>query len=468
MKRKNIKEKSKNNKRSNDELDNSLSLETIKDIDNDNMIEMDEEDDDDKIDIEEQNNINIEEDNIFEKALCSMDENYKNGLSIITDYEPDFSINYPEIKVSPIPMFTPSTKLNAALQLEDKNECLIFYYTHKKTLYPTIYCQLIGLSGVDSIFSPEELNERDFIWAGRKSIIFTNQKNFINLDILIEEYINPIMKQYKKNEEEKNIFIEQLCQNILIQEYLTYEELFMKVKELNTLITEHKIKDLGLVIIDGINSINPQKVEFLNDEAGKNYNLKFYKYNISYKGEINSNKKKNRNSNENKRAKTNNNNNKSAIKENLYRNISSNNTSNRYVPSNEILQQSIVTLILNYREKFNFNLIITVFDYTQDNFYNLNISGKASYKEKNKNTYTYSIPELKKRCYFAFKLPSIFFPKKIMYIEPINFCVNYNENIFGIIINPNNTQKLVFQAFNKEKDDYRPQRISSQIEYDYK
>ena len=405
--------------------------------------------------------------NIFEKALCSMDENYKNGLSIIADYEPDFSINSEEIKVSPIPMFTPSTKLNAALQLEDKNECLIFYYTHKKTLYPTIYCQLIGLSGVDSIFSQEELNERDFIWAGRKSIIFTNQKNFINLDILIEEYINQIMKQYKKNEEEKNIFIEQLCQNILIQEYLTYEELFMKVKELNTLITEHKIKDLGLVIIDGINSINPQKVEFLNDEAGKNYNLKFYKYNISYKGEINSNKKKNRNSNENKRAKTNNNN-KSAIKENLYRNISSNNTSNRYVPSNEILQQSIVTLILNYREKFNFNLIITVFDYTQDNFYNLNISGKASYKEKNKNTYTYSIPELKKRCYFAFKLPSIFFPKKIMYIEPINFCVNYNENIFGIIINPNNTQKLVFQAFNKEKDDYRPQRISSQIEYDYK
>ena len=60
MKRKNIKEKYKNNKRSNDKLDNSLSLETIKDIDNDNMIEMDEEDDDDKIDIEEQNNINIE------------------------------------------------------------------------------------------------------------------------------------------------------------------------------------------------------------------------------------------------------------------------------------------------------------------------------------------------------------------------------------------------------------------------
>ena len=468
MKRKTIKEKSKNNKKGEEKLDNSLSLETIKDIDldNDNMIE-EEEVDGNNIDIEEQNSINIEEDNIFEKALCELDENYKKGISLITDYEPDFSINYPEIKISPIPMFTPSTKLNAALQLEDKNDCLIFYYTHKKTLYPTIYCQLIGLSGVDSIFSQEELNERDFIWAGRKSIIFTNQKNFINLDILIEEYINQIMKQYKKNEEEKNIFIEQLCQNILIQEYLTYEELFMKVKELNTLITENKIKDLGLVIIDGINSINPQKIEFLNDEAGKNYNLKFYKYNMSYKAELNSYKKKNRNSFDNKRAKANNNN-KSAIKENLYRNISPNNTNNRYVPSNEILQQSIVTLIMNYREKFNFNLIITVFDYTQDNFYNLNISGKASYKEKNKNTYTYSIPELKKRCYFAFKLPSIYFPKKIMYIEPINFCVNYNENIFGIIINPNNTQKLVFQAFNKEKDDYRPQRISSQIEYDYK
>ncbi len=458
MKRKNINEKSKNNKKCDDRLDNSYSLETIKDNDSDNILEIDEEVDDDKID--------IEEDNIFEKALCAMDENYKKGLCIITDYEPDFSINYPKIKVNPVPMFTPSTKLNAALQLEDKNECLIFYYTHKKTLYPTIYCQLLGISGVDSIFTQEELNERDFIWAGVKSIIFTNQKNFINLDILIEEYINPIMKQYKKNEQEKNIFIEELCQNILIQEYLTYEELFLKLKELNILFTEHKIKDVGLIIIDGLNSINPQKVEFLNDETGKNYNLKFYKYNISYKGESNSNRKNNRNSFDNKRAKSNNN--KGAIKENLYGNIYSNNASNRYAPSNEILQQSIVTLIMNYREKFDFNLIITVFDFAQDNFYNLNISGKASYKEKNKNTYTCSIPQLKKRCYFAYKLPSIYFPKKIMYIEPINFCVNYNENIFGIIINPNNTQKLVFQAFNKEKDDYRPQRISSQIEYDYK
>ena len=49
---------------------------------------------------------------------------------------------------------------------------------------------------------------------------------------------------------------------------------------------------------------------------------------------------------------------------------------------NEIIQQSIVTLIMNYQEKYNFNLIITVFDHEQDSRFNLNISGKASYKEK--------------------------------------------------------------------------------------
>lgn len=454
------------NKKRYDKLNNSFSLESIKDIENDNMVEINEEIDDNKLDIEEQNNSNIEEDNLFEKSLCAMDENYKDGLYFIADYEPDFSINYPEIKINPIPLFTPSTKLNAALQLEDKNDCLIFYYTHKKTLYPTIYSQLLGISGKDSIFNQEDLEERDMIWAGMKSIIFTNQKNFINLDIVIEEYIYPILNQQEKNEEEKKIFIEEFCQNILIQEYLTYEELFMKVKELNTIFTEHKIKDVGLIIIDGINSINPQKVEFLRDETGKNYNLKFYNHNLSYKGEQNSNRKNNRNSFDNKRAKANSYI-KNTIKENLYGN-SSKNINNRYAPSYEILQQSIVTLIMNYREKFGFNLIITVFDFTQDNFYNLNISGKASYKEKIKNIYTYSIPRLQKRCYFAFKLPNIFFPKKISFIEPINFCVNYNENIFGIIINPNNTQKLVFQAFNKKKGDYRPQRISSQVEYDYK
>ena len=187
MKKKNIMEKSKNNKKDDDKLDNSFSLETIKDIDNDIMIEVDKEEDDIKLYFEEQNNKNIEEDNIFEKSLCEMDENFKKGISLITDYEPNFSINYPDIKVNSIPMFTPSTKLNAALQLEDKNECLIFYYTHKKTLYPTIYSQLLGICGNDSIFTQDELNEREFIWADMKSIIFTNQKNFINLNILIEE-----------------------------------------------------------------------------------------------------------------------------------------------------------------------------------------------------------------------------------------------------------------------------------------
>ena len=124
---------------------------------------------------------------------------------------------------------------------------------------------------------------------------------------------------------------------------------------------------------------------------------------------------------------------------------------------------------MNYQEKYNFNLILTVFDYTQDNFYNLNYSGKASYKEMNKNTYTVNTKELQnENCYFTFKLPKVFFPKKIIFIEPINLSLNFNEYIFGLITNPINTQKLVFQVFKKEKKDYRPSRILNKIEYEYK
>ena len=306
MNRNNKKDKSKN--KSKEKLNNLKTPEDIIEessisiIDNDNKIIIDEEKNK-KVNNEEQDEYDIEKDK-FEQDLRLMDENHKKGLSFLTDYEPHFSINCPNLKIGTFPMFTPSTKLNKALQLEDKNDCLIFYYTHKKTLYPTIYSQLIGISGPRKIFTAKELNERDFIWAGAKSIIFTNQKNFINLNVLINEYILPLLEQYKKNEEEKNIFIDELCNNILIQEYLTYEELLLKVYEINTLLTEYKISNIGLIIIDGINSINPQKLEFVNTEDGKNYRLKFYKFNTSYKAEQNSNKKNNRNSYGNKRGKS--------------------------------------------------------------------------------------------------------------------------------------------------------------------
>ena len=110
---------------------------------------------------------------------------------------------------------------------------LFFITLKKKTLYPTIYNQLLGVSGSEKIFVNNGIIERDLILANMTSIIFTNQKNLINLRILINEYINPLMNEYKKSDEEKKIFIEELCKNIIIQEYFSYDELFMKVNELN-------------------------------------------------------------------------------------------------------------------------------------------------------------------------------------------------------------------------------------------
>lgn len=477
MKKKTKKEKTKNKKQIKENLNNS---ELSSDIHEDESFILNDKSrnkifEEDNNNDNNHNNSNNEEEkenenDIFENALSLLDENYKNGLIFEKEFEPNFSINYPNKKFMTIPLFTPSTRLNNALQVEEKNECFIYYYTHKKSLYPTIYNQLIGISGSRTMLLDKD---RDFIYADSTSIVFTNQKNFINLNILINEYIHPLLKTFKISDEAKDSFIEKLLNNIYINEYLTYEELFIKINELNININEHKINNIGLIIIDGINSYNPQKVEFIKAENGKDYKLKFFKYNILYKGEQNSNKKNNRNSTDNiKRGRSTYWDN-SAIKENLYGYNSgikkSNNDNHDNNASIEIMQQNIVSLILNYQEKYNFNLILTVFDYTQDNFYNLNISGKASYKEMNKNTYTVNCKELQKEnCYFTFKLPKIYFPKKIMFIEPINSCVNFNEYIFGLIINPINTLKLVFQVFKKEKNDYRPTRILDQIEYEYK
>ena len=170
---------------------------------------------------------------IFEKALLLMDEYAKQGLMFTDDYEPK-SIIYPTSK---IPLFTPSTRLNSALQVDDKNDCYFYYYTQKKSLYPTIYNQLIGISGTKSIFVQSELDalkERDFIWADLKSIIYTNQKDFINLPVLMKEYVNPLMKTYNITPEKQKVFVENLCNNIFIQDYLTYDELFFKLLYLNS------------------------------------------------------------------------------------------------------------------------------------------------------------------------------------------------------------------------------------------
>ena len=241
----------------------------------------------------EDNQKNQNKNDIFESALLLMDQKIKNELCFTPNYEPNFSINYPSTKFKTMPIFTPSTRLNSALQIEDKDECFIFYYTQKKTLYPTIYNQLIGISGSEKIFVKNGIVERDLILANMTSIIFTNQKNLINLRILINEYINPLMCEYNKIDEEKKLFIEELCKNIIIQEYFSYDELLMKINELNINLTEHKINDVGLVIIDGLNSITPHKLEIQNKENGKGYKLRFYKY-MMHKFDTTSNKKNKR------------------------------------------------------------------------------------------------------------------------------------------------------------------------------
>ena len=419
----------------------------------------------------EDNQKNQNKNDIFESALLLMDQKIKNELCFTPNYEPNFSINYPSTKFKTMPIFTPSTRLNSALQIEDKDECFIFYYTQKKTLYPTIYNQLIGISGSEKIFVKNGIVERDLILANMTSIIFTNQKNLINLRILINEYINPLMCEYNKTDEEKKLFIEELCKNIIIQEYFSYDELLMKINELNIKLTEHKINDVGLVIIDGLNSITPHKLEIQNKENGKGYKLRFYKY-MMHKFDTTSNKKNKRFSNENNFKGRNSSRFEKIddIKANIYGNEPINKQrydNNSETTFNDKFQQNIVDLIMNYQEKFNFNLILTIFDFSQENFYNSSFGGKLTYKE-NKNVYVVNCPELQKEnCYFAFKLPKIFFPRKTVFLEPFNYNLNYNNNICGLLTSPVNTRKYVFRVFKNNRDDYRPIRILDKMEYDF-
>ena len=401
---------------------------------------------------------------IFENALALMDENSKNRLNFTEEYEPDFSINYPNTIFNAIPIFTPSTRLNNALQIEDKSSCLFFYYIKKKSLYPTIYNQLIGISGCDSIFVNIDLNEKDFIWAGLTSIIFTNQKNFINVKILINEYITPLMKKHGKSKEETKIFIEQLCQNIIIQEYFSYDELFIKLNEFNILIKEHKLNKIGLVILDGLNTITTHNLDIRQKENEKGFYIDFYKFE-KFEQNPNKNNKKFSSDKKNQKKKK-----YEEIRAHIYGNdfmykkIMNNESINSY---NEMFQQNILNLILKYQEKFNFNLIITIFDFAQDNYYNSCFGGRVGYKE-NKNSFIVNCPTLQKEnCYFAFRLPKYIHSKKIVFVEPINLCLNYNDNIFGMITNPVKTKKYLFHVFKKNKDDYRPSRILEKIEYEY-
>ena len=403
---------------------------------------------------------------IFEKALLLMDEYAKQGLMFTDDYEPK-SIIYPTSK---IPLFTPSTRLNSALQVDDKNDCYFYYYTQKKSLYPTIYNQLIGISGTKSIFVQSELDalkERDFIWADLKTIIYTNQKDFINLPVLMKEYVNPLMKTYNITPEKQKVFVANLCNNILIQDYLTYDELFFKLLDLNSQIMEHKINNIGLIIIDGLNTIYPHGCEVIKEDNDKKFTLKFYK-NISSKSEEVSNEK---NKNKNKKLKSKWEKSDGKLPPIFEDDVIDNNIIidiNKDITYNETFQKFILTLVKNYQEKYNFNIIITIFDFFQANFYNSCIGGKIPYKD-NKNVKTVNHPVLQKEnCYFTFILTKYIMPKKIIFLEPINLCLNYNDNIFGLLTNPdNNGIKNVFQVFKKDKDDYRPTRILDKIEYKY-
>ena len=96
------KEKKLNNSNLSEEFeDNDIFISNIK---NNNQIN------DDK---KYSNNINNEDSDfdLFEKDLKIMDENYKNRDYFEPNYEPNFSIIYPDKKMNSIPLFTPRQDL---------------------------------------------------------------------------------------------------------------------------------------------------------------------------------------------------------------------------------------------------------------------------------------------------------------------------------------------------------------------
>ncbi len=378
--------------------------------------------------MEELENSNFTEISKYEKMKNyleqnkTLNKNNKITYSLLSDLNLSQLIHTQTI----FPLFTSSVSIDYILDIGKSdylNDIFIYYYSTPKALYPVLYTQIINLCGSD------EYSSEHYLFLNKKCVIFTNN-NFIHPKILIEKFIIPLCKKLKLSKE-INRFSKHLLNNIFIITYSNYLELLIKINDLPNILRD-KIPDTALLIIDGLNYINFQKVDL---EFSKD-NSKERKFEFQ-------------------------------IKKGKKRNICSSGKKNEinfnFINENEDeICKLILSSISNIYSLYNFNLIFTCCDI--EHSFNQVISSVVNLTHDIKNIIYKKFDNYK--CIFNFKLPSKKLDNhKIIFIEPILECTNDERDFFGIISKGEKTDFL-FRVYIKEEKSVKMKEIFK-IEVDY-
>ena len=324
-----------------------------------------------------------------------------------------------------------NTLLNIGNNNENSNDILIFKYINKSNLFPIIYNQILNICSNDE---DDILKDKiDMFFYNKKCLIFSNNDDFINPKILLKEYIKPLFffcnkKKYKKSFNNFNInnFVEKLYKNIFIFKYNNYVELLIKLNNLNRILKD-EINEVSLIIVDGLNCVNMEKIDVDLINENNNFNESFNNEN-NYKILF---KKK-----------------KISLNSNYKKNVDDENENNNFNNfDDKNILSNIFNILINLYKLFNFNLIINIFDIEQFSFYKFISTGKNNLRFNVKNLINIE----NEKYNFNFKLP-LKNSENIFYIidSKTNF-INKNIEIFGIL-KKGKESDFIFHVYQKDED----------------
>ena len=307
------------------------------------------------------------------------------------------------------PLDTSNEKLNELFQLnqsENSNDTFELFYTKNYTITPLLYRIIISMT------SPDIVGELNLGYCNQKVLIF-NYTNIFEKDTFDKEFLKPFFHStvlpelkkeydssddYNENEYPINYWLEEysnkVYNNIFIVNYTNLTELFFKIQNLPIFLKQ--LKEISLIILDSPNLL-------INQSVGLNYESEsLAEETVNYKTTVAFNKKKR------KSLKTD--------EKNIY--------------------EIINNLINNFQKEFNFNLIITLYDF--ERLLSLNYlkyrAGDENFMFNISNNFLVNVDPNSDRSSFMFQLKDFRDRHKIYSLEPIESYVNFNCNVFGYII----------------------------------
>ena len=323
------------------------------------------------------------------------------------------------------PLYTSCDSLDEQLKIgksERINDIFIYHYTKKSTLIPILYNQIISLCGPDDIETDEITLNEDVIFLNQKCIVFTCD-HLMSKELIVKQYVIPILEKeikYKNKKIKKTLFeyfIQRLFDNIYIINYVDSVDLLFKVNSLYYVL-QNKIKNVALVIIDGVNLLDMEKVEFnleKETQSTRKFDIQFKKKRNSYPQENN-------------------------IETSFEKKIKK----EEKEPLDIIT--AVLSSITNIYKKYNFNLVITSFDFDAYSYSKFTECGRTMMFDL-KSSVTIDLTE--HNVQFNFKLPQSIQNIHTFYlIEPIYNCVNCPIEFFGVVSLGEGTD-VIFKIYSK-------------------